>query len=131
MSNVIEVGFKKRSQPFRIWGVDFEIKEGQQFRMKLLNTLADLEKQRVAIEKETQVAMENNDLKALGKILKKNDTETKKLMDSIFGDGSYEKLTAIENDSEYILDAVTEALTLYGELQLQEQGNQYLTGKKG
>lgn len=131
MSNVIEVGFKKRSQPFRIWGVDFEIEEGQQFRMNLVKTLGDLEKQRVIMEKETMTASENNDLKGLSKVLKKNDVETKKLMDSVFGEGSYDKLAVIKDDSEYILDAVTEALSLYAELQIQNQGNQYLTGKKG
>ena len=87
--------------------------------------------QRVIMEKETMTASENNDLKGLSKVLKKNDVETKKLMDSVFGSGSYDKLAVIKDDSEYILDAVTEALSLYAELQLQNQGNQYLTGKKG
>lgn len=131
MSNVIEVELTKRSQPVRIWGVDFEIKEGQKFRVKILEDVQRLRKYQEKSEKAIDKAVAALDFKALEKIENDMSKEVKSVADSIFGEGAYESLYAIEGDADYILEAVAEVISRYTELQTQQQGNAYLTGKRG
>ena len=131
MSNVIEVELTKRSQPVRIWGVDFEIKEGQKFRVKILEDVQRLRKYQEKSEKAIDKAVAALDFKALEKIENDMSKEVKSVTDSIFGEDAYEQLYAIEGDADYILEAVAEVISRYTELQTQQQGNAYLTGKRG
>lgn len=131
MSNVIEVELTKRSQPVRIWGVDFEIKEGQKFRVKILEDVQRLRKYQEKSEKAIDKAVAALDFKALEKIENDMSKEVKSVTDSIFGQDAYEQLYAIEGDADYILEAVAEVILRYTELQTQQQGNAYLTGKRG
>lgn len=131
MSNVIEVGFKKRSQPVRFWGLDFEMKEGQKFRMQMIEDAQRAIKYQEKAENDRLKAIDNQDLKALKTIEINLSKETKSVTDSMFGEGAYEKICEIEDDSDFILEAIAEIIEKYTDLQTQEQGNAYLTGKKG
>lgn len=131
MSNIIEVNLKKNIQPVRIWGLDFEMKEGQKFRMQMIEDAQRAVKFQAKAETDRLNAIEKQDLKALKTIENNLSKETKAITDSMFGEGAYDKLCAIEDDSDFILEAVTEVVEKYVDLQTQEQGNTYLTGKKG
>jgi hypothetical protein len=131
MTKIIEVGFKKETIPVKIGGMLFELPTGEKFRRTYLEQLALVRKNTISYEKELQEAMDKEDFTAIEEVNKRLFEQSKNFADSILGDGSFDKMFAVCDDSDVILEAVSEVIEQATALQNQKLGQSYVTGKKG
>lgn len=131
MTKIIEVGLKKATIAVRVWGVDFEIATGEKFRRVYLGQLALVRKNTIEYEKELQKAAEKENFSAIEEVNKRLFEQSKNFANSILGEGAFDKLFAVYDDSDFILEAVSELIEKVTESENQKLGQSYVTGKKG
>lgn len=130
-NKLIEVGFKKKVQPVRIGGMDFEIKLGEKYRKQHLAALPEMQQKLKDYEQLLKDAQNNNDFEAIEKINEKVVVTIKDCIDLILGKGSFEKLyEAADEDADVVLGAFLEVIDKYKRLQEQSKAKAYIDGKK-
>ena len=131
MSKIIEVGFKKNVIPVRIGGLDFELPQGEKFRRTYMEQLANLNKNVAKRQEELAEAAKNEDLDAINDINNQLFDQSKNFTDAIFGQGSFDKMFAICDDADVIIEAVSDVIEQASIYQNEQLGKSYITGKKG
>lgn len=129
-NNIIDVGFKKKVQKVRLGGLDFEIKEGEKNRKKYLAALPELESRLEKLEKEYDKAIEDKEYEKAQEINDKAKEVVKDTTDLILGDGAFDQLYEVaEEDTEVIVEGLTEVLKQYKAGQEKKKAQRYLDRK--
>lgn len=129
--NVIEVGFKKKVQPVRIGGMNFEInlsqKSQKNMQEKLPKIYEELEEARGKLEDLSKA----NDL--LG-VLELEDFAAKKIeemTDIMLGEGAYSKIFEAADEDVYVVaEAMMEVSDKFKILQTKNKAQSFIDGKK-
>lgn len=130
-TNVIEVGFKKKVQPVRLGGLDFEIKTGSKYRDQYLEALPKMEEDLKKYENDIKRASENHDAEALKQANSNVEATVKECVDLVLGEGSFDRLMEVaDDDVDVVLDGFAEVAKQFQALQNKKKANAYIEGKK-
>lgn len=130
-TNVIEVGFKKKVQPVRLGGLDFEIKTGTKYRNQYLEELPKMEEDLNTYQEDIKEASKNHDVNALKEAVAKTEATVKKCVDLVLGEGAFDQLMEVaDDDVDVVLEAFSEMTDKYNALQTKKKANAYIEGKK-
>lgn len=130
-NKVIEVGFKRKVQPVKIGGIDFEIALGEKQRIKYLEALPAFLESFEAHQKTVAKAAKEQDFEAVIKSTEAVKESSRELIDLLLGAGAFEKLyQAADEDLEVVLEAFLEVSEKYRALQTKQKAQAYIDGKK-
>lgn len=131
-NKVIEIGFKKKVQPVRIAGIDFEIDMTEKARKKQETAMLAMQADMEVLQKESIELQKNGgDSFREQEILDATISTVEKAVDLMLGEGSYQKLyEAAGEDHEIVFDAFLDLANALNSMNEKKKAEAYISGKK-